>query len=689
MNQHPPGSINNPLHASTLNRLVDATDYRSGSGKQWIRTVCGTAFHALMRDYLTTRKITKDCLAYLKEAIAAERDGVEWGRDQNEPWAWGLIHHWFTAITTKWAPPKGPLFCEWSFLLSIPINGQDVWFEGTADLIAPGAAEIIDYKTGSKPPDHTHSAQHHLYCLAARYALWSNPKHHADRHQLDWATITEPLRKFSVAAPRFTYLLLDRMVGASAGAWSMPGFARDSKGMREDDSLAYITELTKRYLDQQPTRLAVAIPAEPPQDNEMGNPQTTAANPFKKATKAAAKLRLALIGPSGSGKTYTALKIATALGKRVAVIDTERGSAAKYADEFSFDVVELERFEPRAYCDLIVAGAEQYDVIVIDSLSHAWAGPGGVLEFVDAKNGNGGSNKFAAWRDATPMHNELVNTILAAKCHIIATMRSKMEYVQEKDERGKVTIRKVGMQPVQREGMEYEFDVIGDLDAATMTVSKTRCKALHDRRFVQPGADVAKLLSEWLGASTPAPAPEQPAAPQFTWGEPRGEGFATDAQIKRIKANCDALGFGPKKVLLTAYGLGTDKNATTVADVTEKIATQLVLKLDALLKATDTPRPDRAPTAEEVLNEEIHKIIGDEIRTKNAKALRDLMTAGSLTPAEVIDTMVNEIGPDPLVFNSLAAPTQEQLLEILKRQANAKAERQLVATGAANGNGNH
>lgn len=279
MNPHPPGTINNPIHASTLNKLVDATDYRSGSGKQWVRTVCGTAFHALMRDWISTRKISKDCLAYLKEAIAAERDGVEWGRDQNEPWAWGLIHKWFTAITAKWTPPQGPLFCEWSFLLSIPINGQDVWFEGTADLIAPEAAEIVDYKTGSKPPDHTHSAQHHLYCLAARYALWSNPKHHADRHQLDWATITEPLRKFGVAAPRFTYLLLDRMVGASAGAWQVAGYGRDHKGMREDDSLAYITELTKRYIEQQPTRLAVAIPAAPQPEQVMGNPQTTAIIP--------------------------------------------------------------------------------------------------------------------------------------------------------------------------------------------------------------------------------------------------------------------------------------------------------------------------------------------------------------------------------------------------------------------------
>src|SRR5690606_34635021 len=104
---------------------------------------------------------------------------------------------------------------------------------------------------------------------------------------------------------------------------------------------------------------------------------------FKKATKSQAKLRMAITGPSGSGKTYTALSVGTPLG-RIAVIDTERGSASKYADLFDFDVLELTEYNPRNYIEAIRAAcAGGYDVLIIDSLSHAWSGQGGVLELVD------------------------------------------------------------------------------------------------------------------------------------------------------------------------------------------------------------------------------------------------------------------------------------------------------------------
>jgi len=105
---------------------------------------------------------------------------------------------------------------------------------------------------------------------------------------------------------------------------------------------------------------------------------------FQKATKRQSKMRLALIGPSGSGKTYTALTLATALSKNIAVIDTERGSASLYSDKFDFDVLELHTFNPQHYIDSIEAAAKAgYTVVVIDSLSHAWEGEGGALEMVD------------------------------------------------------------------------------------------------------------------------------------------------------------------------------------------------------------------------------------------------------------------------------------------------------------------
>ena len=228
---------------------------------------------------------------------------------------------------------------------------------------------------------------------------------------------------------------------------------------------------------------------------------------FVKATKKKTYLRLALMGPAGQGKSFTALRIASAIGKKVAGFDTERGSLKKYSGDpnpdggyFDFDVEDqMTDFSVDNYIKAIHEAVQGgYDVLVIDSLSHAWAGQGGILEFVDNKKGDKNTNNFTAWRDATPKHNKLVDALLTAPIHIIVTMRTKMEYVQEKDEKGKTVIRKVGLQPVQREGLEYEFDVVGDMDDSTFYVSKTRCSPLKGKRFYEPGKDIAKILMTWL-----------------------------------------------------------------------------------------------------------------------------------------------------------------------------------------------
>jgi len=235
---------------------------------------------------------------------------------------------------------------------------------------------------------------------------------------------------------------------------------------------------------------------------------------FKKAVKKEAKLRLAIAGPSGSGKTYTSLAIATAFGGSVAVVDTEHGSASKYADLFSFDVMEMEApFHPDRFVQAIrEAAAAGYTTIVLDSISHAWSGQGGLLELVEeAQKRMKTTNSFAAWKDITPIQNRFVEGIVSAPIHVIATMRSKQEYVQEKDERtGKTQIRKVGMAPIQRDGFEYEFDVFLDMDIDNNAiVTKTRCPALTGRVFSKPGADIAKILMDWLHG---APASNQPVS---------------------------------------------------------------------------------------------------------------------------------------------------------------------------------
>lgn len=260
---------------------------------------------------------------------------------------------------------------------------------------------------------------------------------------------------------------------------------------------------------------------------------------FQKATKSQAKLRMAITGPSGSGKTFTALTLGSVIGS-VAVIDTERGSASKYADLFDFDVLELTEYDPRKYIDAIRAAvAGGYGVLIIDSLSHAWTGQGGVLEMVDrAAKRTQSQNAFAAWRDVTPLHNQLVDTILGAQIHIIATMRSKTEYVLEKDERGRITPRKVGLAPVQRDGMEYEFDVVGEMDMDNnLLISKSRIISLNGAVIARPGVALGETLRQWLSEGAPAPArPAAPAAePTSTDNGYQPEGDALPQTLGELK----------------------------------------------------------------------------------------------------------------------------------------------------------
>ena len=177
---------------------------------------------------------------------------------------------------------------------------------------------------------------------------------------------------------------------------------------------------------------------------------------FQKATKQSARLRMSLIGVAGSGKTYTALNIAKHLGNRIAVIDTERGSASKYSDVFEFDVLELEVFSPAMYVEAIQAAEEAgYEVLIIDSLSHAWTGKGGALEMVDktAKRSQSG-NTFGAWRDVTPQHNMMVDAIINAPGKVFTSIGTGFQKIgQGFDKVGQVILHPLetlkGLDPVK------------------------------------------------------------------------------------------------------------------------------------------------------------------------------------------------------------------------------------------------
>ena len=228
---------------------------------------------------------------------------------------------------------------------------------------------------------------------------------------------------------------------------------------------------------------------------------------FKPATREASYARLALTGPSGAGKTYTALALATALSDKVAVIDTERGSASKYVglNGWQFDTVQPSSFSPKSLVELLgTAAGGEYGCVIVDSLSHYWMGVDGMLEQADRHAVRG--NTFAGWKEVRPDERRMIDALVAFPGHVIVTMRSKTEYVIEENERGKKTPRKVGLKPEQREGIEYEFDVVGDLDHdCTLTVVKSRISTLSKAVIPLPGEDLAHQIRDWLADGTVIP----------------------------------------------------------------------------------------------------------------------------------------------------------------------------------------
>ncbi|MGV7669113.1 ATP-binding protein [Mycobacterium kansasii] len=228
---------------------------------------------------------------------------------------------------------------------------------------------------------------------------------------------------------------------------------------------------------------------------------------FKPANREASYARIALSGPSGSGKTYTALTLATAWSDQVAVIDTERGSASKYVglNGWRFDTTTPDKFSPLSLVELLgEATGAGYGCVIIDSLSHYWMGADGMLEQVDRRARNG--NNFAGWKELRPEERRMIDALVAYPGHVVVTMRSKTEYVIEENERGKKVPRKVGMKPEQRDGIEYEFDVVGDLDHDnTLTIVKSRIHTLAKAVIPLPGEDLATEIRDWLSDGTQVP----------------------------------------------------------------------------------------------------------------------------------------------------------------------------------------
>jgi hypothetical protein len=255
----------------------------------------------------------------------------------------------------------------------------------------------------------------------------------------------------------------------------------------------------------------------------------------RKAEKRQVKLKLGIQGPSGSGKTWGALALAKNLwpDAKVMLIDTENESASLYADNFTFDTIPLDPpFESERYEQCINYAVDNgYDVLIMDSISQQWDGEGGILRRKEELDRRPGSNSFTNWATFTPEHTAFIEAIKQAPIHIIATMRSKQEYALEQNERGKSKPVKLGFAPIQRDGFDYEFTLVFDvqMDHKAVTI-KNRTGLFGDKPLNLADEKVAKQIKTWLEAGKPVETNTAPAVvPRVPQSAPRP---AAPAQAK-------------------------------------------------------------------------------------------------------------------------------------------------------------
>lgn len=233
---------------------------------------------------------------------------------------------------------------------------------------------------------------------------------------------------------------------------------------------------------------------------------------IQKAERKAVKLKLALTGPSGAGKTMGSILLAKGLADdgKILVIDSEDGKSNLYADHaltegIDFDVLELDApYTVEKYVKAIEIGESHgYAVIIVDSITQEWDGQGGLLDkkaVIDARGGNSYTN----FKTVTKEHESFKAKLVHCNTHLIATMRSKQDYIIEQNDKGRSAPKKVGLKPIQRDGIEYEFDIVFDATADHhVSISKDRT-GLFDGYLEKITPKTGEMLREWLTSGKPA-----------------------------------------------------------------------------------------------------------------------------------------------------------------------------------------
>ncbi len=317
---------------------------------------------------------------------------------------------------------------------------------------------------------------------------------------------------------------------------------------------------------------------------------------LKKAQRSKAKLKLGMSAPSGGGKTLGSLLIAYGLMKekypnesdefrwsKIAIVDTENGSGELYVgSDFGkvhvgeYNAVTLTApFEVEKYIQAMELCEEGgIEVCILDSTTHAWSGEGGLLEQQNniSKRTN---NSYTAWRDVTPQHNRFVEKMLQSPMHIIATMRAKQEYALEKDEKGSNKVQKLGMEPEQRKGMEYEFTVFLEVSASHEAFGAKDRTSLFDQKLFKIDESVGQTLMRWLEGGTD----EEPEVLLTSHKAGAGQSTAVERAKAEIIEMCKGLGgSGNEKLMavLKKYHPKGNPNAINDESVLATLRAELI-----------------------------------------------------------------------------------------------------------------
>lgn len=386
------------------------------------------------------------------------------------------------------------------------------------------------------------------------------------------------------------------------------------------------------------------------------------------AKKSESRARIALCGPPGSGKTFTALQLARGLAddpSRIILIDTENRSAAKYADGH-WKQLSLPDYRLETYVAAIDFASRQADVLIVDSISHAWAGPGGALEMAEAAQAKM-RNKMEAWRQVTPLHNRFVTAMVNCPSHIIVTMRTRTEWVFEEDNRGRTMPRKVGTRPIQREGVDYEFDIVCDLTwEHDLVVTKTRCSDIDGLVAHKPGVELGEKIAAWLSdvdeAPLPVPAPPllvEPEPPERSGLTPSGElpvvNTVDDVRAAALRAAEDLVDEFPEVVHHLAHAKNAIQKMRKERFSGEPITVELVRRIATACRAKYEARTQLQLEAREACTREA-RILAEGRGIECEEAEKELWRrakkiAGTEYPAPehidiALDAILDELADD-------------------------------------------